>query len=137
MISDEKKIITPPDYDYSRGFKILLVDFEWPNITNVTEAMKTLPGPMTLFLYGSNDSDPKWCIAQAKQCNSVLLNMTHIGNCETLKGYLMGEPNVYSFGNHYLKDVFQRNVLDSLSWLAIQYEQWHRINEVKNVNVEA
>lgn len=114
--------------DYSRAFKILLVDFEWEDITAVTEAVKKLEGPVTVFLYGSKDDNVDWCIAQSKQCNSTLLNMVHIGNCETLKGYLMAEPTVYTFGIHKLDHLFQRKVLDTLSWLAIQYEQWHKTN---------
>lgn len=133
----DKKLITAPDLDYSRSFKILLVDFEWQEITEIAEAVKKLPGASTIFLYGSKDDDVPWCIAQAKQSNSVLLNMVHIGNCETLKGFLLGESNVFAYGYHPLDKIFQRNVLDTMSWLAIQYDQWHRINEVKNVNVEA
>ena len=134
---DDKKVITAPDQDYSRSFKILLVDFEWEDITAISEAVKKIPGPITVFLYGSKDKDPAWCIAQAKQSNSVLLNMVHRGTCETLKGFLLGEPNVHTYGYHDLDELFQRKVLDTMSWLAIQYEQWHRINEVKNVNMEA
>ena len=134
---DDKKIITEPDNDFSRSFKILLVDFEWQEIEELSEAIKKLPGPVTLFLYGSNDSNPAWCLTQSKNCTSVLVNMVHRGTIETLKGYLLGEPNVFTYGKHNLDDLFQRKVLDTMSWLAIQYEQWHRINEVKNVNVEA
>ena len=133
----DKKIVTAPDHDFTRGFKILLVDFEWPSISDLTEAVEKLPVPVTVFLYGSNDNDPAWCLAQAKNSTSVLLNMVHKGNIETLKGFLLGESNVYTYGYHNLDKLFQRNVLDTMSWLAIQYEQWHRINEVKNVNVEA
>ena len=133
----DKKIITAPDQDFTRGFKILLVDFEWPSISDLSDAIEKLPGPVTVFLYGSNDNDPAWCIAQANNSTSVLLNMVHKGNIETLKGFLLGEPNVYTYGYHNLDKLFQRNVLDTMSWLAINYEQWHRINEVKNVNVEA
>ena len=136
-MQENKKIITAPDLDYTHAFKILLVDFEWTDITDITEAVKKLDGPVTIFLYGSKDDNPEWCIAQAKQCSSTLMNMIHIGNCETLKGFLMREPTVYTLGTHKLDHLFQRKVLDSMSWLAIQYEQWHRINEVKNVNVEA
>ena len=136
-MQEDKKLITPPDMDYSRAFKILLVDFEWPAITDITEAIEKLPGPITVFLYGSNDNNSSWCLAQAKNCDSVLLNMRHRRNIETLKGFLLGEPNVFTYGNHDLEELFQRKVLDSLSWIAVQYEQWHRINEVKNVNVEA
>jgi len=134
---EDKKVITEPDLDYSRSFKILLVDFEWEEITAITEAIKKLPGPVSLFLYGSNDKNPAWCIAQSKNCQSVLLNMVNFGQCERLKGFLLGEPNVFTYGYHDLDELFHRKVIDSLSWLAVSYDQWHRINEVKNVNVEA
>lgn len=135
MVND-KKIITEPDFDYSRAFKIMLIDFNWNEITEITEAIKKLPVPVTLFLYGSNDKNPSWCIAQAKNSNSALMNMTHQGTCETLKGFLLGEPNIYTYGHHDLEELFQRKVIDTMSWLAINYDQWHRINEVKNVNLE-
>jgi len=136
-LQEDKQVITEPDVDYTRSFKIMLVDFEWEEITAVTEAVKRLPGPVSLFLYGSNDKNPSWCIAQAKQCNSVLLNMVNRGSCEVLKGFLLGEPNIYTYGYHNLDHVFHRKVLDTMSWLAVNYEQWHRINEVNNVNMEA
>jgi len=134
---DNKIVVTEPDLDYSRSFKIMLVDFDWEEISQRSDAIKKLYGPVTLFLYGSNDKNPSWCIAQAKNCNSVLLNMLHRGNCETLKGFLLGETNVYTYGKYDLDNLFQRKVIDTMSWLAIQYEQWHRINEVGNVNVES
>ena len=134
---DDKKIITEPDLDYSRSFKIMLVDFDWEDITAISDAIKKLPVPVTLFLYGSKDKNPAWCISQAKNSQGVLLNMVHRGTCETLKGFLMGEPNIYTYGRHDLDELFQRKVIDTMSWLAIQYEQWHRSNEVENVNVEA
>jgi hypothetical protein len=129
---DNKKIVTAPDQDFTRGFKILLVDFEWASITDLADAIQKLPLPVTVFLYGSNDKDTVWCINQAKNCNSVLLNMRHKGNIETLKGFLLGEPNVYTYGYHDLDKLFQRNVLDTMSWLAIQYEYWYKTNEATN-----
>jgi hypothetical protein len=135
-LEDNKKVITEPDVDYSRSFKILLVDFEWDEITAITEASKKLSGPITVFLYGSKDKNSAWCIAQAKQSNSVLLNMVNRGSCETLKGFLLGEPNVYSYGYHDLDHVFHRKVLDTMSWLAVNYEQWHRINKLTEENEE-
>ena len=122
----DKKIVTAPDHDYTRGFKILLVDFEWPNISDLTEAVEKLPGPVTVFLYGSNDNDPAWCLAQTKNSTSVLLNMVHKGNIETLKGFLLGEPNVFTYGYHNLDKLFQRNVLDTMSWLANSYQNFHK-----------
>jgi len=133
---NDKKVITEPDLDYSRSFKVMLIDFEWEEITAITEAIGKLPNNVSLFLYGSNDKNPSWCVAQVKNCNSVLLNMVHRGNCETLKGFLLGESNVYTYGRYDLDNLFQRKVIDTMSWLAIQYEQWHRSNEVENVNME-
>ena len=128
---ENKKVITAPDQDFTRGFKILLVDFEWQDIAGLTDAIKKLPVPITLFLYGSNDKDPQWCIQQTKNCNSVLLNMRHKGSIETLKGFLLGEPNVYTFGSYDLEDLFQRKVLDTMSWLAIQYQYYIEVNNVE------
>jgi hypothetical protein len=123
---EDKKIITAPDVDYSRSFKIMLIDFEWEEITAITEAIKKIDAPITVFLYGSNDKNPSWCISQAKNCNSVLLNMLHRGNCETLKGFLIGECNVYTYGSYDLENLFQRKVLDSMSWLANSYQNFHK-----------
>jgi hypothetical protein len=124
----DKKIITAPDLDYSRAFKIMLIDFDWADITAIAEAIKKLPIPVTLFLYGSNDKNIIWAISQAKQCNSVLLNMNNQGSCETLKGFLMAEPNIYTYGNHELDNLFQRKVIDTMSWLAIQYQHYIEAN---------
>ena len=124
----DKNLITAPDLDYSRSFKILLVDFEWEQITEITEAVKKLPIPSTIFLYGSNEDDVNWCLAQAKNSHSVLLNMVNVGSCEVLKGFLLGESNVYAYGYHPLKNIFQRNVIDTMSWLAIQYQHYIEAN---------
>jgi hypothetical protein len=107
------------------------VDFNWDNITELSDAIMRLPGPVTVFLYGSNDKNPSWCINQAKNCNSVLMNMRHRGNIETLKGFLLGEPNTYTYGYHDLDKLFQRNVLDTMSWLAIQYQHYIEVNNVE------
>lgn len=130
-LEENKKIITEPDVDYTRSFKILLVDFEWETVTGLAEAVKKLSTPTTIFLYGSNDNNPAWCIAQAKNSNSVLVNMVHRGNIETLKGFLLGEPNVYTYGYYDLDQIFQRNVIDTMSWLAIQYQHYIEVNNVE------
>jgi hypothetical protein len=130
-LEENKKIITVPDQDFTRSFKILLVDFEWTSIAELSDAIMRLPGPVTVFLYGSNDKDAAWCINQTKNANSVLLNMRHRGNIETLKGFLLGEPNVYTYGYHDLDKLFQRNVLDTMSWLAIQYQHYIEVNYVE------
>lgn len=126
-MDENKKIITSPDYDFSRTFKLLLVDFEWEEIAALSNAVKKLPIPVTLFLYGSKDDNPAWCMSQAKQCKSVLLNMKHQGSCELLKGFLLGESNVYTCGYHKLDKIFHRKVIDLASWLALQYEEYCRL----------
>ena len=124
---ENKKIITEPDVDYTRSFKLLLVDFEWESITQISEAVKKLDGAVTLFLYGSNDKNPEWCLAAAKNSNGVLINMVNRGNIETLKGFLLGEPNVFTYGHYDLEKLFQRNVIDTMSWLAVQYQQYNEV----------
>jgi hypothetical protein len=131
---ENKKIITEPDQDYSRSFKVLLVDFEWEDITRLVEAIEKLPLPVSLFLYGSNDKNPAWCIQQTKNVNGVLLNMRHKGSIELLKGFLLGESNVFTFGSHDLEDLFQRKVLDIYTWLAIQYQYYLEVNNVEIKN---
>jgi len=130
-LHDNKKIVTAPDEDYTRSFKILLVDFEWDSITNLADGIQKLPIPITVFLYGSNDKLPEWCIKQAKNSHSVLMNMRHKGNIELLKGFLLGEPNVFTYGYHDLDQLFQRNVLDTMSWLAIQYQHYTEVKHVE------
>ena len=132
---DDKRIITEPDLDYTRAFKIMLIDFDWEEITGLVDIIKKLPVPVSVFLYGSKDKNPSWCIQQAKNSSGVLINMLHRGSCETLKGFLLGEPNVFTFGKHDLDEIFQRKVIDSVSWLAIQYEQYCKTNEDNNANI--
>lgn len=123
-MTDNKRIVTAPDLDFSRCFKIMLIDFEWDDISALSQAIKKLDGTVTLFLYGSNDDDLSWAVTQAKQSNSVLLNMNHAGKCEILKGILLPEPNVFTYGHHSVNKLFQNNVLDYYVWLAIQYEKY-------------
>lgn len=109
----------------------MLIDFSWEDISAISNNIKLLNAPVSLFLYGSNDDDAEWCINQAKQCNSVLLNMRHRDRCELIKGYLLGEPNVYYLGYHPLEKLFQRNIIDTASWLALQYQYYLEANNVE------
>lgn len=125
-MDDSKKIITSPDKDYTRSFKLMMVDFEWNDITIASESIKKIPIATTLFLYGSKDNDPAWCLEQAKNSNSVLLNMRHRGECELIKGFLLGESNVYTLGSHKLDKLFHRNIIDISVWIAIQYDYYSK-----------
>lgn len=129
-MQENKKIITEPDLDYSKSFKIMIVDFEWDTVSEISESIKKLDIPVTLFLYGSNDKNPLWCINMAKNSNSVLVNMRHKGSIEIIKGFLVAEQNVYTYGHYDLENMFQRNVIDIMSWLAIQYKQFIEVNDV-------
>jgi hypothetical protein len=128
---ENKKIITEPDVDYSRTFKICLIDFEWDTIADISESIKKLPIPVTLFLYGSKDKNPEWCLAAAKNSHGVLINMVHRGSIETLKGFILGETNVFTYGTYDLENIFQRKVIDIYSWLAIQYQHYIEVNNVE------
>jgi hypothetical protein len=127
---DNKKIITAPDTDYSRCFKIMLIDFEWEDITQISEVIKKLPVSTTVFLYCEKDNNVEWCLSQAKQSTGVLLNMREQSNL-LLKGFLLGESNVYSYGYHMLDKVFTRNIIDYHSWIALQYRYYVEVANVE------
>lgn len=128
-MDNTKKIITAPDLDMSDGFKILLVDFEWPDIQEFTETVKKLPGPVSIFLYGLKDTDPVWCLTVASQCNSVLLDMRIRGENDVVKGILLPKTNCWHLGHHKLDGVYHNKVIDMYSWLAIQYKLYQEPEE--------
>ena len=67
----------------------------------------------------------------AKNSNSVLVNMRHKGSIEIIKGFLVAEQNVYTYGHYDLEKIFQRNVIDTMSWLAVQYQHYTEGNNVE------
>lgn len=119
-LEDNKKVYTAPDIDYSRCFKLMLIDFEWDQISEILSTIRSLSMPSTVYLYGSKDNSPQWCLDCSRQSNSVLINMNHRGNCELLKGFLLGENNVFTFGKHQLSDCFPRSVMDPHAWVSAQ-----------------
>ena len=128
-MSEDKKIITAPDQDLTDGFKILLIDFEWPEIQEFTQSIKKLPGPVSLFLYGMKDTDPVWCLTVAQNCNSVLMDMRQRGENDVVKGILIPKNYCWYLGHHKLDSVYHNKVIDMYSWLAVQYKQYHKPEE--------
>lgn len=91
------KIITPPDYDYTNRFKILLVGFEWEKLEPYTHIFTATNKDMAVYLCNSaNDID--WCLLTASQAKAILVNCSQQSSFEMLKGYLLSFDNACSFG---------------------------------------
>lgn len=121
---NDKKIITAPDTDFTEHFKIMLVDFEWSDIAELSDSINKLPGKISLYLYGSNDIDHDWCLGTTNHVSSVLMDMRHVGKIELLKGVLLPRKNVYVLGNHLLDRLYHNKVIDIHSWLAVEYKKY-------------
>lgn len=130
---EDKKIITAPDIDLSEHFQIMLIDFEWADIAELSDSINKLPGKVTLYLYGSKDTDHDWCITTANHVSSVLIDMRHAGGIELLKGVLLPKKNVYVLGNHMLDKLYHNKVIDIHSWLALEYKQYQKSEEQNGI----
>jgi len=131
MPEHNKKLITAPDRDYGNHFKILLVDFEYDQLVNISELINRLPGTVTVFAFGSNDDDYAWCMEQANESHSVLVNMLHTGTIEVIKGFLLARPNVFYMGNCKMDKLLRNKIVDQTLWLALEYTKFQK-NEVNN-----
>jgi hypothetical protein len=120
-----KNLITAPDTDLSEHFTVMLIDFEWPEIQEFTQAVNKLSGKVSVFLYGSNDTDVTWCMTTAIRAHAVLMDMRNPRKIELIKGALLHRPNVYTLGKHQLDKCYHNEVIDMFSWLSIQYKQYH------------
>lgn len=125
----DKKLITAPDTDMGDHFKVLLVDFQWPEIQAVAQAVQKLPGKISVFAYGSNDADAPWCINTANHVDCILINMLHQGNIELIKGILMPRSNCWCYGNHKLDTIYANKTIDMYGWLAIRHNEYQQIGE--------
>lgn len=122
---DLKRIITAPDLDHTEHFQIMLIDFEWTDISELSDSINRLSGKISLYLYGSKDDDLNWCLQTANSVHAVLMDMRNTGSIELLKGVLLPKKNVYVLGNHLLDKQYHNKVIDMHSWLAVEYNKYH------------
>jgi hypothetical protein len=126
-----KRVITAPDRDLSDKLKIMLIDFEWPEIEALCVLLDAVPEDLDLYLYGSNDDDLDWCLNMVRECDAVLINMLHRGTMELTKGSLISRTNVWCRGEHELDKLYPRNVLDIAQWLDICLSQHRALKGTK------
>lgn len=127
----DSRIVTAPDTDLDLRFKILLVDVEWSDIEKLSHTIKELQFPITIFLYGSKDTDDMWCINSAKHSYATLVNCRFAGSKEFLKGFLLAQKNSWALGASEIGSATHKNVFDIYSWLLLQYNNY--IKEENNV----
>jgi len=121
---NDSRIVTAPDIDLDNRFKILLVDCEWSDIERLSTSINSLDANITLFLYGSNDSDDTWCINTNKHAYATLVNCRFTGSKEILKGYLLAQKNTWALGQNEIGLATHRNVFDIYSWMLLQYNNY-------------
>jgi hypothetical protein len=121
---NDSRIVTAPDLDLDSRFKILLVDVEWSDVEKLSHAIKELPFPVTIFLYGSKDESDTWCINAHKHAYATLINCRFSGSKELLKGWLLAQRTTWALGANELGSATHRNVFDIYSWLLQQYNNY-------------
>jgi hypothetical protein len=121
---NDSRIVTAPDLDLDARFKILLVDCEWSDIERLSTSINSLDANITLFLYGSNDSDDTWCINTNKHAYATIVNCRFTGSKEILKGYLLAQKNTWALGQNEIGSAIHRNVFDIYSWMLLQYNNY-------------
>jgi len=131
-MTDNSRIVTAPDLDLDDRFKILLVDVEWADVERLSSSVKAFNSDITLFLYGSNDTDDVWCINAHKHAYSTLINSRFSGNKEFIKGWLLSQKNTWCLGSNDIGDASHRTTHDIYSWITIQYNNYLREKEESN-----
>ena len=121
---NNSRIVTDPDIDLDARFKVLLVDCDWSDIERLSTSINSLNVDITLFLYGSNETDDIWCINASKQAYATLVNCRFSGNKEILKGFLLAQKNTWALGQSEIGAATHRNVFDIYSWLLQQYNNY-------------
>ena len=128
---NNSRIVTAPDLDLDHRFKVLLVDVEWSDIERLSNTINNLNIDITLFLYGSKETDDVWCINAHKHSYATLVNTRFSGNKELLKGYLLAQPNCWGFGSNDIAKYNHRETHDIYSWLIQLHANY--IKEENNV----
>jgi hypothetical protein len=128
---ENKRVITAPDLDFTPGFKLMLVDFDWSDIQLASQALKELNIDCTLYLYGGDDEDTAWCVNAVRDSQAVLVNLRYSSSKDILKGWLLREPNVGFMGQ--ADQLSNRKYIDLLAWIAIQYQYYQSKEEDNGV----
>ena len=121
---NNSRIVTAPDIDLDARFKVLLVDCDWSDIERLSTSINSLNVDITLFLYGSNETDDIWCINASKHAYATLVNCRFSSNKEILKGFLLAQKNTWALGQSEIGAATHRNVFDTYSWLIAQYNNY-------------
>jgi hypothetical protein len=121
---NDSRIVTAPDTDLDHRFKILLVDVEWSDIERLSQSINSLKFPVTVFLYGSNDTDDMWCINTQRIANATLINSRFSGTKELLKGWLLAQRNTHSLGANEIAKASHKEIFDIYSWMLLQYNNY-------------
>ena len=128
---NESRIVTAPDLDLDNRFKILLVDVEWSDIERLSNTINNFDMDLTIFLYGSKDSDDVWCINAHKHAYATLVNTRFSGNKELLKGWLLAQKNCWGLGSNNIAEYNHRVTHDIYTWLIQQHNSY--LKEENNV----
>jgi hypothetical protein len=128
---NQSRIVTAPDLDLDHRFKVLLVDVEWGDIERLSNTINNLDIDITLFLYGSNETDDVWCLNAHKHSYATLVNTRFSGNKELLKGYLLAQKNCWGYGSNDIAKYNHRETFDIYSWLIQLHANY--IKEENNV----
>jgi len=123
---NNSRIVTEPDIDLDNRFKVLLIDCEWGDIERLSKSISSLGIDITLFLYGSNDSNDNWCINTNKHAHATLVNCRFSGKKELLKGFLLAQRNTWALGQNEIGSAIHRNTFDIYSWLLEQYNNYNK-----------
>jgi hypothetical protein len=125
----EAKIYTTPDLDRSNKFKVLLVDFDWETIESFTDILSKVPEPITVYLFGANDTDYDWCLDAAFSSDAILVNCARKGEIELIKGYILALISATPYrASNKIATAIKESEWDFALWLtkvlAAQDRRW-------------
>lgn len=117
-MTQDSKIITAPDFDYTNTFKFLFVDFNPKEVEQITQILERSEQTLTVYLHNEYDKDYKWCLLAAQMSDAILVNTANRTNNDLLKGYLLGFENAsaYGFNEHA---IFAKSIeIDLFAWVT-------------------
>ena len=117
-MTQDSKIVTAPDFDYTNHTKLLFVDFNKEEVDIIIDILQKTEQALTVYLYNEDDKDYKWCLLAAQMSDAILVHTANRTNHDLLKGYILGFENAaaYGFNEHA---VFAKSMeVDLYAWVT-------------------
>jgi hypothetical protein len=119
---DDHLIVTAPDRYHGEGEKILLVDWNHEQLDNIIRVLRGSPLKLIMHVFGHNDTDLRWLLDVAYQCDVIVINMGSVSAADPIKGHMITWDKSKYYGRKDLSDIFLGYIEDPhgalLAWVG-------------------